>query len=303
MIVPRLSTCADLVGRHADGSEQWHALRATGIGGSDIAAILGISPWESAFSLWHRKAGTVEGKPVSPEMSWGHRHEDTIARWYRDTHPGVRVARTGTWRNRQRPWQLANPDRLMARRRVLEIKTDRSAEAWGKPGTDEVPVHYRAQCMWYLDTLGFTTAHLAVLIGLSDAREYVVHWNEPEAVLMRDAAESFWDSLQKGDRPPLDGHDATYRTVRDLNPDLEDVEVEVPYEVAVAYLGGCAAETTAAEQKRAAAAQLMDVMGSARRATCEGRRIAVRVPGPHGGRPFLRPASTKTKFAQGIEAA
>lgn len=296
------ATAAELVGSFDSGSAEWHAVRATGIGGSDIASILGLNPWESAFSLWHRKAGLVQDKPVTREMNWGHYHEDTIARWYRDTHPGARLRRTGTWRNRERRYQLANPDRLMSGRRVLEIKTDRMADGWGPTGTDEIPVYYRAQVIWYLDTLGWDVAHLAVLIGGSDPREYVIEWTDVEAAVMREAAEHFWTSLALGHRPPLDGHDATYRAVRDLNPDIDRSEVEVPVDLAQRYLMACEAEKVATTTKRAAVTELLDRMGTARRAVCEGQRIAIRVPGRLGGLPSLRPATTKTT-GERIEAA
>lgn len=285
---------AELAGTFVHGTPEWHALRATGIGGSDIASILGISPWESRFSLWHRKAGLVPETPTNREMSWGHYHEPTIARWYGDTHPGARLRRTGTWRNLERPWQLANPDRLMSGRQVLEIKTDRTAEGWGPSGTDEIPVYYRAQVLWYLDALGWDVGRVAVLIGGSDPREYVIEWNEREASVMRTAAYGFWQSVVAGRRPDLDGHDATYRTVRALNPDVDDTEAEVPAELARRYRDACTAETAATEAKRAAVAELLDCMGRARRAVCEGERIAIRVPGRNGGLPSLRPTATKT---------
>lgn len=280
---------AELVAGHTPGTPEWHALRATGIGGSDIAAVLGLSPWDSAFSLWHRKNGGAD-KPASPEMSWGNRHEDTIAGWYRDNHPGIRVARTGTWRSTVRPWQLANPDRLLSGRRVLEIKTDRSGDAWGKPGTDEVPIYYRAQVLWYLDTLGWEEAEVAVLIGLSDARIYNVRWNADEVTVLRDAAEQFWQSLKDGVPPPLDGHDATYRTVRALNPDVADVTIELPEYLVELYRWAVVNDKLATERKQHAVAEVLAFMGNARRAVHNGQNIAIRVPGVRGGAPSLRPS-------------
>lgn len=301
---PRMNKCADLIGTHTANTDPWHRLRATGIGGSDIAAILGLSPWQSRFSLWHQKNGLVSGAPINKEMLWGHRHEDTIARWYRDTHPDVRVSRTGTWRNHERPWQLANPDRLITGKRVLEIKTDRSGDGWGRSGTDEIPVYYRAQVLWYLDCLGWETADVAVLIGLSDARVFTVRWTESEARVMRDAAEKFWTSLKDGVPPPLDGSDATYRTVRVLHPDVDDVEVEIPAGLRDRYRSALASEKAAAATKLCTAAELLDYMGTARRAVCDGESVAVRVPGPRGAAPSLRPSPLKrTGGGEKIEEA
>ncbi|MDQ3578214.1 MAG: YqaJ viral recombinase family protein, partial [Actinomycetota bacterium] len=59
------------VGDFAPGSPEWHAARAQGLGGSEIAAVLGLSPWESRFSLWHRKTGTASPVVENDIMYWG----------------------------------------------------------------------------------------------------------------------------------------------------------------------------------------------------------------------------------------
>ena len=48
-----------VLGWFEPGTSDWHAARANGIGGSEIAAVLGLSPYESRFSLWHRKKGLL----------------------------------------------------------------------------------------------------------------------------------------------------------------------------------------------------------------------------------------------------
>ena len=60
MTAPVLDTPTGvLIGTFSPGSEEWLAARADGLGGSEVAAVLGLSPFESRFSLWHRKAGRV----------------------------------------------------------------------------------------------------------------------------------------------------------------------------------------------------------------------------------------------------
>ena len=53
------------------GTEEWVAQRATALGGSEIAAVLGLSPFESKFALWHRKQGIAQPTEDSPVMEWG----------------------------------------------------------------------------------------------------------------------------------------------------------------------------------------------------------------------------------------
>jgi putative phage-type endonuclease len=294
---------AELVGYFEPGSPDWHAARAHGIGGSEVAALLGISPYDSPFSLWHRKAGRVALDDVDvPVMEWGRRLEPVVCQKYQENHPDYRLVAAGTYRHRARPWQIANPDRLIhtaddqgdTPHGLVEAKTAYSDDAWGEPGTDEIPVHYRAQCLWYMDTLDRPWVDVAVLIAGSDYREYRVHYDQAEADLIRGRAEEFWTTVTAGRAPLLDAADATLRTVRALHPRIDDVSVEISADLALAYGDVCAAYRDAKTAKQAVVIQLLDAMGDARTATCLGQRVAIRVPnGVHS--PALRPASDLMK--------
>ncbi|KAB7850193.1 YqaJ viral recombinase family protein [Streptomyces mobaraensis] len=301
-----------VVGSFAPGSAAWLAARKAGIGGSEIAAVLGLSPFESAFSLWHRKRGLMEPVEETDVMYWGKLHEATICGEFARRHTEFEVVVAPTYAHAERPWQIANPDRLLrtpcgchlhradccdlndcgpccercptcptlARAQppaaVLEAKTARDGEGWGEEGTDEIPVHYRAQCLWYLDVLGLDTCHVAVLIAGADYREYVVHRDPVEAELLRDAGARFIDSLAAGDRPAIDGHTATYQAVKALPEGLDDIDIEVPGTLRDRYFAALAAASAAEEEKRAAAGLLLDAIGTGRRAVCERRLVATR---------------------------
>jgi putative phage-type endonuclease len=104
---------AELVGHFEHGLPEWHQARMGGIGGSEIAAVLGLSKWESHFSLWHRKQTLIPDRPDNPDTEWGTRLEPVILQAFADRHPELVVdTRPGTWRNTDRPWQIANPDAL-----------------------------------------------------------------------------------------------------------------------------------------------------------------------------------------------
>src|SRR6476620_3868255 len=58
---------------------QEYRRKQQGIGGSDVAVILGLSPYKSAFSLWLEKTGQVKAKPVQNEyVEWGNLLEPVI---------------------------------------------------------------------------------------------------------------------------------------------------------------------------------------------------------------------------------
>lgn len=288
-----MSRSAHRLGTFVPGTPAWTAVRASALGGSEVAAVLGLSPWESRFSLWHKKSGQLPPSEDTDVMRWGRWLEEPIARAFAATHPEYRVRRTGTWISRQRTWQLATPDRLLSTPdgpAVLEIKTSHNADEWGEPGTDEVPIFYRTQALWQLDTLGLSRAHLAVLISGSDYREYVVDWNIAEVFVLREAGREFLDTVERDERPDIDEHTATYRTVRALHPLIDDVEVEIAPTLAEQYRAAVAEYKAAEDAKRRAAAEVLDALGSGRRAVVAGESIAIRVPGSGDGLPFLRPS-------------
>jgi putative phage-type endonuclease len=280
---------------------QWHKLRRAGVTASEIAAVLGISPWESPFSLyWHKEEGwEVES---NPEMNAGHRAEPVIADWFADECDPLEnlvICRAGLYAHPDRPWQLATPDRLLCDPQMhddpfpgeldwtwphpneniwtlLECKYLIGGwDGWGEPGTDDVPVHYRAQCLWQLDVLGVDEVYLAAWHG-AEFRTYVVRRDEKDLRVMRTAGAAFMDRLAAGDPPPLDGHTATVRTLKALHPSIEDREQEISPATAEGYRRARALKARASAMADVFEARLRAEMGPARRAVSDGRFLASR---------------------------
>lgn len=278
--------------------EAWLAARRKGIGASEIAAVLGISPWESPFSLYWRKVNGWNYEP-SAAMDWGNRLEDAIAQAYADRHVDDWLVERAGLMEGPEPWILATPDRLlttpvpdeqrcyrvppgvplMSTLAVLELKTAHSAhDGWGETGTSEIPVTYRAQVQWQMLVVGVQWAHVAVLIGGSDYREYEVLRDERDIAVMVEAGRRFMARIENGDPPPLDDHHATLATVKRLHPDLDDdATAEVDEQMGANYLRACRAYKVAEKAKARYETLLRDQMGRAKRAvTPSGRKVATR---------------------------
>jgi putative phage-type endonuclease len=267
---------AVLVGTFVPGSPEWHAARQHGLGGSEIGTVLGLSPFDSRFALWHRKAGNIAEVDESPEMEWGKRLEPVILGKYREEHPDVDFdVVNGTFRHADRPWQIANPD-LLAADRVIDAKFSMFGDGWGEPGTAEVPPHIRCQGIWYADVLGVDRIDLAVLVGGCDYREYTLEYDADEAEELREAAVEFLDSITLGHRPDIDAHSATYQAIKELHPDIDPTEVELSYATARAYITAKHAEKAAKDRAQLATSVLADEMGTAARAMWDGECIARR---------------------------
>ncbi len=177
-------------------SAQWLAARREGIGGSDVAAIMGLSPWSSPYKVWADKAlGVHEDISGRPAVEWGNILEPVVGRHFAERHPDWKVRRVnGIATSVARPWAQASLDyevKVPGRGYgVLEIKTAglRGADRW----EDGVPVFYQCQVAHYLSVTGRSYAYVAVLIGGQDYREYLMERDEDDIRAVDEAVDSFW---------------------------------------------------------------------------------------------------------------
>jgi putative phage-type endonuclease len=269
---------------------------------SKVAAVLGLSPWQSPFSLWYEMAGAIEHAGPTTAMQRGHYLEDAIARWLGDQH-GVELLPGLCWRSRTRPWQVASPDRLVLKgswppdgghehwsdqyAAVAEVKTAADFEHWGPDGSDEIPVYYRAQAVWQMDTLGLDTAYVGVLLPRLELRSYVLHPAPGEAEFIREKARAFLDSLAAGDPPDVDTHSQTYAVLRKLHPSIvaegtEGWQVDLPLPLARGFAQSVFGLREAEDEFNLQRSRVARYMGDAARGVYEGRNVALRLPGPKG---------------------
>lgn len=171
------------------------AQRRSGIGGSDIAAIVGASRYKTVYQVWAEKTGLIQGSPDNPAMLWGRKLEPVILQHYAET-TGRAVSQCDMLRHPEHPFMVANLDGFTDDRRIVEIKTARRADAWGEPGTDQVPQEYFLQVQWYMAVTGFDVADVAVLIGASDYRQYEITADADLQDMLIDEAKRFWNCVE-----------------------------------------------------------------------------------------------------------
>lgn len=273
---------------------EWLAARSNGVGASDIAAVLGLSPWTSPFDLFYRKL-TGDEEVEHDQMRWGRRLEAAVADEYADRHPEFGLTRAPLIAHRDRPWQMCTIDRLLYDGppgdgadpvAVFEVKTHGTLDGWGEDGSDEVPVQYRCQVLQQLDCVGVDVGHLALLVNGRTYREYEITRDEGDLGILRAAGEDFWHRVTAAradpDRageyaPPLDAHPATTGRLKKLHNTVDEVEVDVDPDVALDYLAACAEAKAAEEDKAEAANRMLAALGDARwgYADVDGERVKV----------------------------
>jgi len=178
-------------------TEQQLVERKSGIGGSDIGAILGLNKWTSPLDVYLDKTGQADGPDLSDNeaVHFGNVLEDTIAQEYA-RRTGCKVRRRNQrFIHPDHEWMAANIDRSVdGERMILECKNSSQwmAGAWGESGTDEVPESYLVQVAWYMAILGYDRANLAALIGGNNLRIYEFDRDyELEKILINRSRE-FW---------------------------------------------------------------------------------------------------------------
>jgi len=282
------------------GSPEWLKVMSA----SKIAAVVGLSPWTSRYALWHLMCGDLPPEVELDEHRRGHYLEPAICGWWEDQQTEayscqLKVRQGRTWRNDDRPWQVATPDReLLDRhgdvREILEAKSDNDGWAWGEELTDAIPVYYACQVQYQLDTLDLDLAHVAVLTGGLNFRRYIVRRDEDDIAFLREAAVEFLASIDAGDEPDVDESEHTYSAVRRLHPDLEDTELELTAEQAAEWIAALRAKESGEAAYNRARSRLTQAMGRSRRAVYGGQTYATR-SARDGGTPYITAARGLTR--------
>ncbi len=208
--------------------QEWLKQRRAGIGGSDVAAIIGISKWRTALDVYNSKIGDVEDVD-NESKEWGRRLEPVVRQAYADkTGRSVKIPGE-MFRSAEHPFMIANLDGL-CEDRVVEIKTAGTSQGWGESGTDEIPDYYLTQVQHYMTVTGKKLCDVAVLIGTSDFRVYTIeHDPELEALIVK-AEETFWKHVEQRIPPEP-------RTLEDCKaafPQSVKAEIEADEQVASA---------------------------------------------------------------------
>jgi putative phage-type endonuclease len=275
---------AVLLGDFANGSPEWHELRNEPgvIGGSDIAASAGLSNWTSPITLWAKKTGQIPDE-VTPNMSMklGTILEEPILQLFADEHPELRVLTTGTWANKTYPWMRANPDGLYldadGNWGIVEVKFSR--DYW-----TAVPQSYRAQVLWYMKVFGIRQAKLVALAG-SSYQEYDIEWDQFEADTLFEAAIRFRQACLDLKMPDWDGSNSTLETVRALNPNIEDGEVDLD-ELGVHYFNAVTDAEAANTKMTELKSRVIKAMDGKKRGIIYGEHL-LSLRSRAGGMPYL----------------
>lgn len=256
------------------------------IGGSDAAAVLGVSPWKSPFQLYQEKIGAFcEEVTMAKQKLFdrGHRWEPVVVEMLVDDllergHEVQIIGSNARYQDAELPFLACELDlELMIDGEEFnaEIKTVSpfAAKAWGEPGTDEVPIYYAAQVMHGLMVKPRRKAIVAALVGIDDLRLHQIERDEETIAAIRVKEIEFWRRVQERDAPPAEtADDVRWLYAKDSGEIAEaDEELlrlvgELHFQKTTAKHAECAIERISTQIKLA--------MGNASMLLYEGRPIA-----------------------------
>ncbi len=201
-------------------TEDQKRLRLTGVGGSEIGAILGLNKYQKPIDVYRAKTEPGYSPEVGHHAERGTFLEDGVARWFAH-RTGSELREVGTIVHPGKPIVLSTPDRLarMPGRDEIDLSikfpgpraafTTDPEEAWGEQGTDSVPSRALVQVQWELIPLGilYGIREAAVAAPLDgDLRIYRIAADPELQAMMMDEAERFWrNHVEKRTPPPVDG--------------------------------------------------------------------------------------------------
>jgi putative phage-type endonuclease len=245
-------------------SERWLELRKQGIGASDVAAVLGVSPYKSRLELYLQKRGELDEKPVGVAAQRGVILEDAVAKMYEAERPGVKLRSWhGIIRRKDAPWKYASLDRtIVGSERIVEIKTSSSPRWQLYP----VPPEVEAQARWQMIVSGAKFVDIAALLGGLVLRIETIEWDNEKHERIEAEVEQFWKDVQDGVQPepaPLDSEifdrlypkDSGETIVAEANSELEALITQ--------YLGARDALQTCEDAVNEAQARIKEQMRDA----------------------------------------
>jgi putative phage-type endonuclease len=162
-------------------NQDFTANRTKYLGGSDIGAILGFSKYRTALDVWLEKTGRVVNTIDNLPVRFGCFAESFVASEYSSQTGYALVHSEIGVTHPEYPFMVGHIDRFVfdsgvigdgfcAATHLLECKTASpfNQSDWGELGTDEVPMSYLVQCLWYLAITNLERCDVAVLFSNTD---------------------------------------------------------------------------------------------------------------------------------------
>lgn len=215
--------------------EAWLERRRSGIGASDVAGIVGLSPWASPWSVWVSKVMPVDDDGASEAMEHGQRAEPMLKQWFEDRTEFWVLGEQQEAQHPEHPWALATLDGSVfeAHGGCDDLELRLGIAEWkvtsDPPWDHGVPLYYQCQAQWSMFVTGAERTFFGVLhiaFGRPTFRVYEFQRDQADIDYLYDACRRFWfDHVTTGIPPQTDGTEATTDALATAYPDGSDAVI------------------------------------------------------------------------------
>ena len=208
--------------------KDWKKERQKGIGGSDVAAALGVSRWKSRLRLYLEKIGEIEHQPDNEFMYWGRKLEPLVIEHFSEVTGKVVEKVYKTLIHPEHDFMIAHLDGYIpVEDAIVEAKTggEYAISEWD----DGIPLEYLLQGQHYLAVTGCSKVYYPVLIG---GNKFFIREMLPDEELIEmiiEGEKKFWEHVEKKIPPEMDSSKDSETLLKLLYPESrEGAVVELP---------------------------------------------------------------------------
>lgn len=254
--------------------EEWLRYRRMGIGGSDVASLLGLSKWKSEIELWLDKTNQADVVVTENEaMNWGTIMEPVIRNHFAEVTGKTVVEIKAMLQHPEYSFMLADIDGLTVddegNPAILEIKT--ASEYKRSEWEEGIPTYYQTQVQHYLCVTGLRKAYVAVLIGGNSFIIREIDADTEVQQMLITVEMSFWNKVKSMIRPEMDGSDAAKNLLESIFQGGINEQIILPdkaSELINIYMEASALEDNAEAKKQEASNRIKEIMGNYDKAKC-----------------------------------
>ena len=257
----------------------WLELRRLGIGGSDASVVCGINRYKSPVELWMDKTGQLPPQEAGEAAYWGTQLESIIRAEF-TKRTGIEVTKPAViLQSEEHPFLLANVDGICEHPDLGPVIFEAKTASAYKAGEweDSIPDEYALQLAHYMAVTGYAGAYIAVLIGGNTFRWKFVEQDEELISMLMELEADFWNHVEDGTPPPLDGSDAAKNFLAERFPSSKpNSAITLPDTAAdllAQYDEACEELEIITEKKQKAENLLKEMMGSNEVGTAGGRVV------------------------------
>lgn len=226
-------------------SDEWLQYRSKKIGSSEVAAILGVSPYMSAYELWELKTGKRKPKPANYAMQRGIEAEATIRSLFELQYPQCGKLTQPTLEFKDWPVLIASLDGLSEDSKTLVEFKYPSKIVYEDTMKEIIPPHYYAQMQSQMLVSGCRDGYFVCYNGTPNLAVMKIKFDEFYAHNLLNLCKSFWTKVESDISPekpedwpkPLEAnsileslfqsHEALSETLKNIEEQLEEVKNQI----------------------------------------------------------------------------